>query len=110
MSLMAGQSCFPIMGKSSTTFIERICDEDSGGTSRPAKRPTRNEATSRAAQYGWTWPQAKLGYPAGWELRQKYAAYDLPSIWLIGPDGKVIARDLKDGAIEETVTRVLRDK
>ncbi len=33
-----------------------------------------------------------------------------PSIWLIGPDTKVIARDLKDGTIEETVTRALRAK
>ncbi len=69
-----------------------------------------NEAATRAAQYGWTWPQAKLGYAAGWELRQKYAAYALPSIWLIGPDSKVIARDLRDGAIEETVTRARRAK
>ena len=69
-----------------------------------------NEAATRAAQYGWTWPQARLGSTAGWELRRKYGAYDLPSIWLIGPDAKVIARDLKDGTIEETVTRALRAK
>ncbi len=66
-----------------------------------------NEAKNRVAEYGWSWLQAKLGYPAGWELRQKYGAYNLPSVWLIGPDGKVIARDLKGAAIKETVSRAL---
>lgn len=62
-----------------------------------------DEAAARAARHGWTWPQAKLGYPAGWEVRQKFAAYQLPSIWLIGPDGRVVARDLKGAAIKEAV-------
>jgi beta-lactamase regulating signal transducer with metallopeptidase domain/peroxiredoxin len=69
-----------------------------------------DEAKTRAAQYGWTWLQAKLGSSAGWELRQKYGAYTLPSIWLIGRDGKVVARDLRDGAIFETVARALSVK
>ena len=69
-----------------------------------------DEAKTRASQYGWNWPQAKLDSSTSWELRQKYGAYELPSIWLIGPDGKVIARDLRDGAIAETVTRTLRVK
>ena len=63
-----------------------------------------DEAAARAARHGWTWPQAKLGYPAGWEVRQKFAAYQLPSIWLIGPDSRVIARDLRGAAIKETVS------
>ena len=67
-----------------------------------------DEAKTRVAEYGWTWLQAKLGYPAGWELRQKYGAYDLPSIWLIGPDAKVIARDLRGAAIKDTVSRALQ--
>jgi len=67
-----------------------------------------DEAKTRIAQYGWSWLQAKLGYGDGWSLRQKYGAYDLPSIWLIGRDGKVIARDLRGAAIKETVDRTLR--
>ncbi len=69
-----------------------------------------DEAAARAAAHGWTWPQAKLGYPAGWELRRKFTAYQLPSIWLIGPDGRVVARDLKGAAIKEAVARALRDR
>jgi hypothetical protein len=67
-----------------------------------------DEAKTRVAQHGWNWLQAKLGYPAGWEVRKKYGAYDLPSIWLIGPDGRVIARDLRGAAIKETVSRALQ--
>jgi RNA polymerase sigma factor (sigma-70 family) len=62
-----------------------------------------DEAAARAARHGWTWPQAKLGDPVGWEVRQKFAAYQLPSIWLIGPDGRVVARDLRGAAIKEAV-------
>jgi hypothetical protein len=69
-----------------------------------------DEAKSRVAQYGWSWIQAKPGFPDGWNLRQKYGAYDLPSIWLIGRDGKVIARDLKAAAIKVTVDQTLRNK
>ena len=64
--------------------------------------------TAWVAQYGWRWLQAKLGYPAGWEVRQKYGAYNLPSIWLIGPDSTVIAKDLRGAAIKETVSRALQ--
>ncbi len=69
-----------------------------------------DEARARAAQHGWSWPQVRLGGMTGWDLRQKYGAYDLPSIWLIGPDGRVIARDLRGAAIKEAVARGLRDR
>ena len=45
-----------------------------------------------------------------WEFRQLYGTYTFYSIWLIGPDGKVIARDLRGAAIKETVDRSLRSK
>jgi hypothetical protein len=31
----------------------------------------------------------------------------LPSIWLIGPDGRIVARDLRDEAIKELVSKAL---
>jgi hypothetical protein len=42
--------------------------------------------------------------------RQKYWAYEFPSIWPIGPDGRVIARDLSGAAIKEAVARALPDR
>ncbi len=36
--------------------------------------------------------------------------YMVTSIWLLGPDGKVIARDLRGAAIKETVERALRSR
>ena len=69
-----------------------------------------HDAKSRAAEYGWSWLQAEPHQPFQWELRQQYAAYDLPSIWLIGRDGKVIAGNLKGAAIKETVERALHSQ
>jgi hypothetical protein len=66
-----------------------------------------DEAKTRVSEYGWGWRQAKLAFPDGWDVRLKYGAYSLPSIWLIGPDGRVIARDLSGAAIKETVARRL---
>jgi hypothetical protein len=42
------------------------------------------------------------------EAPAEVLAYDLPSIWLIGRDGKDIARHLRGAAIKETVDRSLR--
>jgi hypothetical protein len=67
-----------------------------------------DEAKSRAAEYGWSWLQTGPGVPSFWELRQKYNAYDLPSIWLVGPDGRVVAKDLKGAAIKEAVSQSVR--
>ncbi len=70
-----------------------------------------DEAKSRIAELGWSWLQAKphSRSSSSWDLRQKYAAYDLPSIWLIRRDGKVVAGDLKGAAIKEAVERAIRD-
>jgi hypothetical protein len=69
-----------------------------------------SQAAARAARHGWTWPQARLGFPESWTLRGQFGAYRLPSIWLIGPDGRVVARDLKGAAVKEAVARALRDR
>jgi RNA polymerase sigma factor (sigma-70 family) len=41
------------------------------------------------------------------DLLDKYALRDVPSIWLIGPDGTVLAKDLRGEAIEQAVAAAL---
>jgi peroxiredoxin len=68
----------------------------------------RDDAIARVAEYRWNWLQGKPANHSLWTLRQQYGAYDLPSIWLIGRGGKVIAADLKGAAIKEAVERAIQ--
>jgi hypothetical protein len=52
----------------------------------------------------------KRGDPYGWTIRSRCAAYRLPSIWLVGPDGRVVARDFEGAAIKQAVARAQRDR
>jgi len=36
-----------------------------------------------------------------------YGITSIPSIWLIGPDGKIIAKDLHGDALKEAVKKAL---
>jgi hypothetical protein len=69
-----------------------------------------DEARTRIAELGWSWLQVKPDTQSGWDLRQKYNAYELPAIWLFGRDGKVIAGNLRGAAIKETVERAINSK
>ena len=69
-----------------------------------------DEAKSRVAEYQWSWLQTKPGFASNWNLREQFGSYDLPSIWLIGRDGKVVAGNLRGAAIKETVERTIESK
>lgn len=53
------------------------------------------------------WRQAFLGNFGEAKLPSEYGVRGIPSIWLIGPDGKVIAKDLRGDAIKEAVGKAL---
>ncbi len=40
-------------------------------------------------------------------IREAYGIRGIPSIWLIGPDGKIVARDLRGTAMREAVRRAI---
>jgi peroxiredoxin len=57
---------------------------------------------------GLAWPQAFLG--GDWSkniVAQNYGITAIPQIMLIGPDGKIIVRDLRGSKIKETVATAL---
>jgi hypothetical protein len=39
-----------------------------------------------------------------------YGVEMIPSIWLIAPDGRILARDLRGAAIHEAVAKALKDE
>lgn len=53
------------------------------------------------------WPQAFLGEWSQARLPNEYGVRGIPSIWLIGPDGKVIAKELRGQAIKSAVQQAL---
>ena len=62
------------------------------------------------AKHGIPWPQAFLG---GWSMDPVSRAYGLrgvPSLWLVGPDGRVIAKELPAGAVKKAVGDALGAK
>ncbi len=61
---------------------------------------------ARKQQLGWT--QGFLGNWNDATLPRRYGVRGIPSIWLIGPDGRVLKRDLRGGAIEAAVQEALK--
>jgi thiol-disulfide isomerase/thioredoxin len=59
-----------------------------------------------AAQNDLKWIQGFPGKAAG-SVSSSYGADAIPAIFLIGPDGKIIARDLRGDAIKEAVGKAL---
>jgi peroxiredoxin len=53
------------------------------------------------------WPQGFLRDWSKTTLPGEYGVRTLPSVWLIGPDGKVFAKDLKGEKIKSAVEKVL---
>jgi hypothetical protein len=41
------------------------------------------------------------------DVPERYGEWGIPSIWLIGPDGKVVARDLRGEGIKKAVGAAL---
>ena len=60
-----------------------------------------------AAVNGLHWTQGFLGDWSQTKLPEAYGVNAIPAIWLIGPDGKVIAKDLRGKAISRAVARAL---
>jgi hypothetical protein len=53
------------------------------------------------------WIQGFLGEWTDGKLPDEYGVRGIPSIWLIGPDGEVIAKDLRGAQIKTTVATAL---
>ncbi|HYV28049.1 MAG TPA: redoxin domain-containing protein [Candidatus Eisenbacteria bacterium] len=69
----------------------------------PISKTPRDYA--RKNELGWT-----MGFLGEWskaDLPGKYGVDGIPSIFLIGPDGKILARDLRGDAIKTAVERAL---
>jgi hypothetical protein len=62
------------------------------------------------AQRGWDWLNARVSWDVWDKLLDEYALPRFGSVWLLGPDGKVLARDLRGDAIKGAAAMVLRDK
>ena len=60
-----------------------------------------------AKEKGTQWIDGFLGDWGKDEVTKKYGVRGIPSIWLIGPDGKVVAKDLRGEGISEAVKKAL---
>ncbi len=50
-----------------------------------------------------TWPQVFLGNWLSSGVAHRYNVNAIPSVWFIGPDGRVLAKDLRQQRIDETI-------
>jgi thiol-disulfide isomerase/thioredoxin len=60
-----------------------------------------------AGQHDIKWIQGFLGKWSDSKVTPLYGVEGIPSIFLIGPDGKIIARELRGEAIKEAVGKAL---
>lgn len=70
-----------------------------------------DEPRDYAKENGIQWVQGFLGEwnnPAAKEAMSAYGVQGIPSIWLIGPDGKVVAKDLRGEKMKETVEGLVK--
>lgn len=56
---------------------------------------------------GMTWPQAFLGKWEDDQVTKAYAVEAIPALFLIGPDGRILARDLAGETIKKSVAEAL---
>jgi thiol-disulfide isomerase/thioredoxin len=68
---------------------------------------TADNAAAYVKKNNLAWEQAWLA--GGWDAAtvKDYCVHGIPSTWLIGPDGKVIAKDLRGPAIKAAVAGAL---
>ncbi len=59
-------------------------------------------------QKGIHWPQARVGYLRS-RVPRDYTVRTVPTTFLIGPDGHVLAKDLKGEKLEQAITAALKD-
>jgi thiol-disulfide isomerase/thioredoxin len=67
----------------------------------------RDAPQTYVTEHGLGWTQGFLGDFSQAKLPEEYGVRGIPSIWLIGPDGKIFAKDLRGAAIQEAVARAL---
>ena len=60
-----------------------------------------------AEKNGLRWTQGFLGDWAKTKVPEEYGVSGIPAIWLIGPDGRVVAKDLRGKGIRKAVERAL---
>ena len=53
------------------------------------------------------WLQTFSGDLEGSSARRAFGVQGIPSLWLIGPDGKIIAKEIEEDKIEQTVKNAL---
>lgn len=66
-----------------------------------------DEPKAFAKSNGMTWTQGFLGDWNKATVPNDFGVKGIPSLWLIGPDGKVIAKDLRGEAIEPAIVNAL---
>ncbi len=69
--------------------------------------PSPKAPTHYANKTGITWTQAYLGDWGQATMPDDYGVRGIPSIWLIGPDGKIIAKGLRGDGIRAAVEKAL---
>ena len=60
-----------------------------------------------AAKNDLRWTQGFLGDWSKTNVPEEYGVNGIPAIWLIGPDGRVVAKDLRGAGIKNAVARAL---
>jgi peroxiredoxin len=68
---------------------------------------TADEARAFADKNGLRWPQAHVGSVLWSPVTAEYGINDIPAVWLIGPDGKVVAKDLRGDEIKAAIGKAL---
>jgi RNA polymerase sigma factor (sigma-70 family) len=68
---------------------------------------SKDDPRKYAVEHGTGWIQGFLGDWSSSKLPDAYGVRGIPSIWLIGPDGNVIAKDLRGKAIKKAVAEAL---
>ena len=62
----------------------------------------------KAAKHQLPWKQVNIGsYGPENPVTKAYGVAGLPSLWLIGPDGKIIAKDIRGEAVTKALVGAL---
>jgi len=59
---------------------------------------------------GLGWTHGHLGDWSETDVTKRYNVSGIPASFLIGPDGRIVARDLRGAALLEALERTLGDK
>jgi thiol-disulfide isomerase/thioredoxin len=69
---------------------------------------SKDAPKSYVEKNGLQWTQGFLGDWAKTKIPEDYGVNGIPSIWLIGPDGMIIAKDLRGKGIKKAVALILQ--